>query len=138
LVQLERLSGFLERRRALDQRYRAHLSGMSALRVQQGPAGAETAAHLFPVVLEPGALRIDRDEMLRALLAENIGVGVHFRALPLHRFFRDVVGARPESVPVACEVSSRLLSLPLWPGMSDADQDDVIEALTRIVTFHRA
>lgn len=138
LAQLEKLPAFLTRRRALDARYRARLADLHGVRAQAGPPGAETAAHLFPVILDPQALRIDRDTMLQALLAENIGVGVHFRALPLHRFFRDVVGTRPETVPVACDVSDRVLSLPLHPGMTDADQDDVIEAITRIVEFYHA
>ena len=89
-------------------------------------------------MIEPGALRIDRDTMLKALVAENIGVGVHFRALPLHRFFRETLGMPPEAVPVASDASHRIFSLPLYPGMSDADQDDVIEALARIVAYYHA
>jgi dTDP-4-amino-4,6-dideoxygalactose transaminase len=90
------------------------------------------------VLLDRAALRIDRDAVLQALLAENIGVGVHFRALPLHRFFREVVGTPPEAVPVAADASERVLSLPLYPGMTDADQDDVLEGLTRILEFYRS
>ena len=71
-------------------------------------------------------------------MAENIGVGVHFRALPLHRFFRQTLGVAPEAVPVASDASQRIFSLPLYPGMSDADQDDVVEALARIVAHYRA
>jgi dTDP-4-amino-4,6-dideoxygalactose transaminase len=138
LAQLEKLPGFLARRRVLDQRYRARLTKLDGVVPLIGPDGAKTAAHLFPVLIEPGALRINRDAVLNALLAENIGVGVHFRALPLHRFFRDVVGARPEAVPIACDASERILSLPLYPGMTDADQDDVVAALARIVEFYRA
>lgn len=137
LAQLAKLPAFLARRRELDRRYRRQLGDLAEIRLQQGPAGAETSAHLFPVILERGALRIDRDGVLRALSAENIGVGVHFRALPLHRFFREAVGLRPESVPLACDVSERLVSLPLYPGMTDADQDDVITAVRRIVEHYR-
>jgi dTDP-4-amino-4,6-dideoxygalactose transaminase len=138
LAQMRKLDGFLARRRGLDARYRAGLAELGAVVPQRGPAEAETAAHLFPVLIEPGALRIDRDAVLKALLADNIGVGVHFRALPLHRFFRQTLGVAPEAVPVASDASQRILSLPLYPGMSDADQDDVIEALVRIVAHYRA
>jgi dTDP-4-amino-4,6-dideoxygalactose transaminase len=138
LAQLDKLPALLARRRALDARYRARLAEIEGILPQVGPQGAETAANLFPVTIEPRALRIDRDRVLTALLAENISVGVHFRALPLHQFFRVVVGTRPEAVPVACDVSERVFSLPLYPGMTDADQDDVIEAVARIVEFYRA
>jgi dTDP-4-amino-4,6-dideoxygalactose transaminase len=138
LAQFAKLPDLLARRRALDARYRARLREIGGLRPQAGPAGARSAAHLFPVLIEPGALTIDRDDMLRAVLAENIGVGVHFRALPLHRFFRETVGTPPDAVPIATDASARVFSLPLYPGMSDADQDDVLTALARIVEYYRA
>jgi dTDP-4-amino-4,6-dideoxygalactose transaminase len=136
LAQLTKLPRFLARRRALDARYRRLLSEVPAFVPVTGPADAETGAHLFPVLIEPGALRIDRDEVLQALLAENIGVGVHFRALPFHRHARETLGVSPEAFPVASDASCRLFSLPLHTVMSDGDQDDVVEALARIARFY--
>jgi dTDP-4-amino-4,6-dideoxygalactose transaminase len=105
--------------------------------VVEGPPGALGAAHLFPILLRAGALRVGRDAVLAALLAENIGGGVHFRALPAHRFFREQVGLSPEEVPVAMDASERTLSLPLSADMTEAEQDDVVTALARIVKFYR-
>lgn len=136
LAQLAKLDGFVRRRRLLDARYRARLSELDAVEVLPGPSGAETAAQLFPILLRPGALRIDRDRMLEGLLAENVGVGVHFRALPQHRFFRETLAMSPDTVPVAMDASDRILSLPLYPSMSERDQDDVIEALTRLARYY--
>jgi dTDP-4-amino-4,6-dideoxygalactose transaminase len=138
LAQLAKLPGFLARRRALDARYRARLAELDAVEPLTGPAGAESAAHLFPLLLRPGALRVSRDEVLRALLAENVGVGVHFRALPLHRHVAASSPTRVGDVPVAVASSERLLSLPLYPSLAESDQDDVIEALGRIVRFYRS
>ncbi len=81
-------------------------------------------------------IRIDRDTVLRALLAENIGVGVHYRALPLHKFFRERLGQPPEAVPVATDASHRTLTLPLFAGLSDAEQDQTLTALSRILRFY--
>lgn len=138
LAQLAKLPRFLARRRALDARYRRLLAQVPAVTPVSGPPDCETAAHLFPVLIRPGALRIDRDHLLKALLAENIGVGVHFRALPSHRHVRETLGVLPEDLPVAAEASARLLSLPLHTLMSDDDQDDVVEALMRIARFYAA
>lgn len=138
LAQLAKLPGFLARRRALDARYRARLEEIGAFEPLVGPEGAETAAHLFPVLIRPGALRASRDEILRALLAENVGVGVHFRALPLHRHARVSIPTPAEAVPVAIESTERLLSLPLYPGLGERDQDDVIEALARLARHFRS
>jgi dTDP-4-amino-4,6-dideoxygalactose transaminase len=128
----------LARRRALDARYRAGLAESPTFVPVQGPSGGENAAHLFPILIRPGSLRIGRDEVLRALRAEGIGVGVHFRALPFHRHVRETLGVAPEDVPVATDVSQRLLSLPLHTGMRDPDVDDVLTALARIARFFAA
>jgi dTDP-4-amino-4,6-dideoxygalactose transaminase len=136
LAQLAKLDGFQARRRTLDTRYRALIADLRAVMPLRGPQGAETSAHIFPVLVRPGTLRIDRDAMLRALLAENIGVGVHFRALPLHRFFRETLQVEPSATPVASDASNRILSLPLYPGMTDQDQNDVVDALSRLVRFY--
>lgn len=138
LAQLEKLPRFLARRRRLDARYREGLAELPAFAPITGPDGAESGAHLFPVLLRPGALRIGRDEVLRALVAENIGVGVHFRALPFHRHVRETVGVRPEDVPVASDASERLLSLPLHTKMDERDVDDVLAALARIARYYAA
>jgi dTDP-4-amino-4,6-dideoxygalactose transaminase len=136
LAQLAKLDDLQARRNVLDARYRALLADLRALTPLRGPQGAETSAHIFPVLLQPDALRIDRDAMLRGLLAENIGVGVHFRALPLHRFFRARLEVEPGATPVASDASNRILSLPLYPGMTDEDQNDVVEAVSRLVKFY--
>jgi dTDP-4-amino-4,6-dideoxygalactose transaminase len=138
MVQLERLPALLAERQRLDARYRELLAAQDVFDPLGGPEAAETAAHLFPILVRPGALRIDRDELLDALLAENVGVGVHFRALPLHRFFQASVPTPADAVRVAVSASARLLSIPLFPGMSDADQDDVVEALARIGRHYAA
>jgi dTDP-4-amino-4,6-dideoxygalactose transaminase len=138
IAQLAKLPRVLARRRALDARYRAGLAESPTFVPVQGPSGGENAAHLFPILIRPGSLRIGRDEVLRALRAEGIGVGVHFRALPFHRHVRETLGVAPEDVPVATDVSQRLLSLPLHTGMRDPDVDDVLTALARIARFFAA
>jgi dTDP-4-amino-4,6-dideoxygalactose transaminase len=138
LAQLAKLPRFLARRREIDARYRRLLAEVPAFLPVTGPAEAETGAHLFPVLIAPGALRIDRDRLLEALLAENVGVGVHFRALPFHRHARETLGVSPEAFPVASDASRRLFSLPLHTLMSDADADSVAEALARIARFYAA
>lgn len=132
LAQLAKLPGFLARRRALDARYRERLAALDFLEPQHPAPGAESAAHLFPVLLREERLRLDRDGLLRALVAENVAVGVHFRALPEHRHVRASLGVAPGDVPVASDASRRLLSLPIYPSLGERDQDDVIEALARI------
>jgi dTDP-4-amino-4,6-dideoxygalactose transaminase len=136
LAQMPKLAAQQARRTALDARYRAALAPMAHVAPLVGPDGGETGAHIFPVLLDLDALRIDRDGVLEALLAERVGVGVHYRALPLHRFFRDELGFRAEDTPVATDASRRTLSLPLFPALRDEEVDQVVAALDRILRFY--
>lgn len=74
-----------------------------------------------------------RDELLDALTARKIGVGVHYRGVHLHSFYRDKYGLEADDFPVASSISERTLSLPLGPNVSEADQDDVVEALADLL-----
>ncbi len=76
---------------------------------------------------------LTRDELLDALTQRNIGTGVHYRGVHLHPFYRDTYGLSPEAFPVATSISERTLSLPLSPKITEADQDDVVEALVELL-----
>ena len=69
--------------------------------------------------------------MLDALHADRVGAGVHYRAIHLQPYYRDRYGIDPASLPVATELSDRTLSLPLSHTLSEADVEDVVEALRR-------
>ena len=137
LAQLERLPQFIARRRQIASRYDAAfdaLPGVGALRVR---SGTEHAYHLYVVRLELEALRADRGEIFRALRAENIGTNVHYIPVHLHPYYRQALGTRPGMCPVAEDAYERVLSLPLFPAMRDADVDDVIDAMTKILAHYR-
>lgn len=132
LHQLPRLDAWIERRAALWARYDALLADLPV--VTPPPANSETthARHLYQVTIDPAA-RLTRDQLLDGLTARRIGTGVHYRGVHLHPFYRDKYGLAPDRFPVATAISERTLSLPLSPKVSEADQDDVVEALTELL-----
>jgi dTDP-4-amino-4,6-dideoxygalactose transaminase len=67
----------------------------------------------------------------------NIGSSVHFIPLHLHPFYRQNFGYQPGDFPMAAAVYQRIVSLPIYPNMTDADVDDVIGAVRSIVGRHR-
>lgn len=136
LSQLRRLGTWLERRRSIAARYRAALPD-SAFRPLALVADVEHAYHLFVVRVLPDRLRVGRDQVFRALRAEGIGVNVHYIPLTRHAFYRHHFGTRPDLCPVAEEAYSKILSLPIFPAMSDQDVDDVLEALHRVEAAYR-
>jgi perosamine synthetase len=85
--------------------------------------------------LIPAALRLDRAEVYRALRAENIGVNVHYIPVHMHAYYRDRFGDQRGVFPVAEDAYARLISLPIFAGMTERDVDDVIEAVRKIIGF---
>jgi len=123
--QLRRLDGFIARRQTIAQRYLAALAGVQGLGLPAAPAYAHRhACQLFTVLVE------ERDEFMAKLKEQNIGSGLHFEAV--HRTSLYKKGAK--KLPHTDHVCSRILSLPLFPDMTDQDADDVIAAVRRILT----
>jgi dTDP-4-amino-4,6-dideoxygalactose transaminase len=95
------------------------------------------AWHLYVIQLDLEQLRIDRNEFITLLKQENIGTSVHFIPLHLHRYYRETFGYRPQDFPNASSVFERIVSLPIYPRMTEADVKRVIEAVQTIVKQHR-
>ncbi len=87
------------------------------------------AYHLYNLLIDDNA-PIERDAMLNAMTARNIGVGVHYLSIPEHPFYQERFGWRPEDYPNAMLVGRRTLSLPLSPSLTEGDVEDVIESVT--------
>lgn len=98
--------------------------------------GDRHAYHLYTLLLKLEEVRIDRDGFLDALHSENIGAGVHYRALHLHPFYSERFGLRRGMFPNAEFISDRTVSLPLSAKLSDKDVDDVISAVNRILSYY--
>ncbi|HEY6509778.1 MAG TPA: DegT/DnrJ/EryC1/StrS family aminotransferase, partial [Vicinamibacterales bacterium] len=137
LSQLAKLERFHQRRVALKARLDAGLRDVEELVLPRERPGIAHAYHLYPVVVRTEALTADRDAVMNAIQAENVGVGVHFRAVHLHPYYADTFGFKRGDFPNAEYYSDRTISLPLYPRMTDRDADDVVEAVRRVVGRYR-
>jgi dTDP-4-amino-4,6-dideoxygalactose transaminase len=135
--QLAKLETFYERRVALKARLDAGLSDIPEVILPVTQDGLKHAHHLYPIVVRTEALTADRDAIMNAIQAENVGVGVHFRAVHLHPYYQETFGFRRGAFPNAEYYSDRTISLPLFPRMSDADADDVIAATRKVIERYR-
>jgi perosamine synthetase len=133
LQQLTKLEQNLVRRRQIASRYATAFRGMRGLLPPQVRDDVNPAWHLYPIRLELEKLSTDRDQVVRALRAENIGVNVHYIPVHLHPYYRDHFGYRGGEYPVAENAYRRLISLPMFPGMSDGDIDDVIRSVEKVL-----
>jgi perosamine synthetase len=133
IAQLARADAFHARRLQIARAYSAGLSGLRGLRTPVAADECGHAWHLYVVQVVPEALTIDRDEVIRKLVAMNIGVSVHFIPLHQHPYYREKYGFRPGDLPVASTASRRILTLPLYPKMTDDDVQDVIDAVRSVL-----
>ena len=92
--------------------------------------------HLFVVLLRLERLRTDQDTILHALRAENIGARVHYRLVYRQPYYRKRFGYDRGLCPIAESVEARLVTLPLFPAMTDDDQDDVLRALDKVFAHY--
>lgn len=137
LHQLARSEWLLERRRTIAQRYTAAFSQWPELEIPPDPAHVEHAWHLYILRLRSMRLTITRDAFIQALAKANIGTSVHFIPLHLHPFYRETYHLAAHDFPNALHAYERTISLPIYPGMSDEDCDDVIAAVEHIVGVHK-
>ncbi|HVL68443.1 MAG TPA: UDP-4-amino-4,6-dideoxy-N-acetyl-beta-L-altrosamine transaminase [Vicinamibacterales bacterium] len=133
--QLQKLAGWVARRRAIAAAYTERLSGHPAIQLPVVPPGVEPAWHLFVILLRLERLSVDRAQVFRALRAENIGVNVHYIPVPWHPLYANA-GYERGRWPAAEAAYERLLTLPLWPQMSDDDVDDVVEAVEKVLAHY--
>jgi perosamine synthetase len=127
--QLAKFPAMLARRQALATQYDARLAEHPLLTPLQRRPQATHGFHLYAVQLPSG---VDRGEVFRRFRAEGIGVNVHYLPVYLHPFYREKFGYEPGLCPVAEQAYSRLLSLPIFPSMTEDDLEDVIRAADKI------
>ena len=138
LRQLSKLESNLSCRRQIAARYNEALRSLSSLVLPNVRDRVLPAWHLYPVRLKLDVLSVSRAEIFRALRAENIGVNVHYIPVHLHPYYRDRFGYKPGNFAVAESAYERLISLPMFHGMTDRDVDDVISAVRKVMGEYAA
>jgi len=137
LCQMERVDEFREARTAIAHVYNQGLADDDLVRTPPEFARGHHAWHLYTLQIDTEGLTIGRDQYIRALLEEGIGVSVHFIPLHYHPFFRDHLGLKNGSFPVAEAYFERAVSLPIYPGMSSDDVSDVIHSVRKLTRYYR-
>ena len=131
LHQLQRIEGFQHKREHLAARFDAALADLPlVLPPRPLHAGDRHSWHLYVVRLSDEA-GITRDQLIEALFADGIGVSVHYIPLHLHPYWRDRYALRAEDFPHSQKAYERMVSLPLYTRMTDADADRVIASVRR-------
>nr|WP_320132426.1 DegT/DnrJ/EryC1/StrS family aminotransferase [uncultured Holophaga sp.] len=139
LHQIQKLDGFNARRGQLFKRYLELFQDVEELVMPwEGDSDHAHCFHLFVARIRPEKAGMDRDAFVAALKAENIGTGIHYKPTHQHTFYRDFYNQHPhgmpkEGLPHTDWSGERLFSLPLWPGLTEEDQDQVVAAVKQVL-----
>lgn len=138
MSQLKRVPAWTERRQEIAKQYDAAIVGMSGVKPLSVRKDVKHAYHLYVIELDLENLTADRNEIFRALRAENIGVNVHYVPVHMHPYYRRTFGTKEGLCPVAEQAYRRIISLPIFAGMTDQDIQDVLEALKKVFRHYAA
>jgi perosamine synthetase len=136
--QLKKCERFWEVRQRYAALYHEGLQDMTALTLPPIAAeGQQHAWHLYILQLNVEQLRITRNQFIDLLKERQIGTSVHFIPLHLHPYYRDTFGYRAADFPQASAAFERIVSLPIYPKMTEADVGYVIETVRALVRQYR-
>jgi len=137
LEQLAKAQRFLLKRKKIAAAYSDGLSDVPEVRLPQVPTDSEHSWHLYVIQLDLQRLRITRSGFIEAVKKYGVGTSVHFIPLHLHPYYRSRFGFIPADFPVASEAFERIVSLPIYPKMTDLDIQHVIDSVRTVVTEYR-
>jgi len=135
--QMDRLEEFIRRRAILAGLYDEGFEGVEGLRpLSRVRYPRRHGWHLYVVKLDLECLSLDRDTFVEILKSRKIGAGIHFPALHLQPYYQERWGYGRGDFPNAESVSERILSLPLFPAMTEEDVAYVVETVRELVKEH--
>ncbi len=129
LVQLNRAEDMWKRRTQIAAAYTEAFADIGAVECPSTPPGVDSAWHLYLLRLNLSATSLTRDAFISELAGRGVGTSVHFIPLHLHSYYREQYGYEPEDFPIALTEFERVVSLPIYSAMSDADVRRVIGAV---------
>ena len=135
--QLCRLDDFIRARQRYARLYDDAFADLQEVETPVARPGRNHVYHLYVIRLQLDRLAIDRAQFIEALKAHNIGASVHFIPVHLHPFYQERFGYRRGDLPQAEAIYDRIVSLPLYPRMTEGDVHDVIQAVYNIINTNR-
>ncbi len=137
LVQLAKCDRMWKARKRIAELYCAGLRDIEDIVLPVERAEVEHSWHLYPIRLRLESLRVTRGQFIEMMRERNIGTSVHFIPLHLHPFYREQYRYSRQDFPNALSAYESLVSLPIYPSMSEGDVFDVIEVVRDLITSSR-
>ena len=136
LSQIKKLDDFILKRREIVNKYNEAFKELKEIVTPFENEYSKSGHHIYVLLLNLDKLKCGRKEIFEALQAENIGVNVHYLPVYLHPYYKKL-GYKKGECPVAEDIYNRMITIPLFPSMSDKDIKDVIEAVKKVLNYYR-
>jgi len=137
IEQLKKCDEFRKAREKIAKIYDTSFADLEEIHTPVRRSDTEHAWHLYVIQPNLDHLQITRNQFIDALREEGIGTSVHFIPLHLHPYYRDNFGYQPSDFPNASSAFERIVSLPIYPKMTEADVESVIGAVRKVVKLNR-
>lgn len=134
--QMNRLEAFKARRQEIVRRYNEAFKDIPELFIQKEIPESDTCRHLYIIQLNLEKLTCTRREFFDAMSAENVQCQVHY--VPVYWFpYYQSLGHKKGECPIAEKIYTRIMSIPLYPRLTDEDVEDVIKAVKKLVNYYK-
>ena len=134
--QLKRLPQWIKRRQEIAKRYDEAFGELSKY-FEPLEQKYESAYHIYVIKLKLENLKVSRDEIFKALKAEGLGVNVDYMPIHLHPYYKKNLGTEEGLCPVSDNVYKRIITLPIFPTMTEEDIEDVIGTINKVINFYK-
>ena len=137
IAQLGKIEKFQKRREEIVARYNEEFSSVSEIILPACRPNVKHSWHLYPIRIKPECFKADRNQLIKALKAENLGVNVHYIPIHLHSYYQKHYGMKKGDFPVTEKIYDSIITLPLFPKMSEQDVQDVIAGVKKVVEYYK-
>ncbi len=134
--QMKKIDKFLTKRREIVAIYNEQFKKIEEVMTPYEAEFSNSGWHIYVIKLDLDKLTCTRKEVFEALKAENIGVNVHYYPVYMHPYYQKL-GYKKGLCPNSEKLYDSMITLPIYPSMNNNDVNDVIEAVTKVVTYYR-
>ncbi|GAA0434783.1 UDP-4-amino-4,6-dideoxy-N-acetyl-beta-L-altrosami ne transaminase [Lentibacillus halophilus] len=134
--QLNKIDSFVEKRKEYVSMYNKAFNDIGEIETPYQDSKGSSSWHLYVIRLNLEELTVDRKQIFEALLKENIGVNVHYIPVHLQPYYQQL-GYKRGLCPIAELLYEEIITLPLFPAMTEKDVNDVIKAVKKVIQHYR-
>ncbi len=132
LAQLKKIDLMREERKNIFEKYNSLFADNTLIKLYKYGEEVEPSYHLYPVLLQTESLTVTRSKIIEELKNLGIGTSVHFIPLYRHPYYRETLNPDIKNYPVSEHIYPRIITLPIWPGMTDAQIERVASSLNML------